>query len=153
MLSKKKIVFLHGMVTGTFIANRTYGQDVQAMELENQLIAAYPKGVRYFFRSYAEVLTYTTELKFEWHEDVPASWRALEEFWGMIAKGLPLTESFDFYSGHVSNAVLMGDTKKAATKHKLVAWADAMEDAHKVWVPKEWLLESELSPEDKADPS
>ena len=159
MAETKKVQFLYDQVEGTFLSSRTYDLDMSAIALTNELVELFPKGYRSFFAQYAEVITFTKSLKFKWAEDAPLSWRSLEKFWGMVSKGKDTKECFEFYKANLNNSILLHESKRSAKDKKtddalpLIGWYGAMEIAHQIWVPKEWKLESELTPEELADPS
>lgn len=155
MEETKKVLFLYDQAEATFLSSRTYDLDMAAIALTNELVELFPKGYRSFFARYAEVMIFTQDIEFHWTEDVPPSWRSLEKFWGMFKKGKDTKECFEFYKANVNNNILVHESKDSI-KHKkppLIGWEEALGIAHQVWVPKEWKLESELTPEEKADPS
>lgn len=113
-MAKKTIEFLYGMVVGTFASNRTNGKDWEAAALAKRYksVTNEDDGVA---DALSEAVTYTTDLKFNWSDDVPESIRALETFWNMIKAGKAPEDAFKFYSDTVDNVVILGVSERRKT--------------------------------------
>jgi hypothetical protein len=145
---KKTISFLHGMVIGTFSAVQTYAADWEADELAGRLKVVYSGYHDSFVKWYAQVVTFTENLEFHWLPDTPEELKQFETYWKKIKRGDDEVECFEFYMEHVPNYVLTGE-RGSKTK----GWNNAVQEAIRPWVPLETRPESELTPEQAADPN
>lgn len=149
----KKIAFFYGMVTGEFVSYRTYDSDMQTQQLALALRSNEPEDypVDDFIAAYAECVTYTESLEFNWHEDTPPDVRALETFWQMVVRGEAPIACFAYFKSHVATNTILA--RRKSLKAGMAGWSEAKREALKIWEPPtEWKLEDELEEHEKADP-
>src|SRR5512138_207610 len=158
-MATRKILFLWDMVTGEFYDHRTYARDLEIAALSKRLKEATGEDGP-FVEIYAEMMIYTVNLEFQWQDGAPEHLRALEAFWKMVRQGKEEVECWRYYSKHVSNLVLLGETRREAARVKaegkrreFVDWQTALARALEIWIPETaWKLEEELAPHEAADP-
>jgi len=149
------------MVTGEFAAYRTYDTDLQSQALARRLceyegvdsISTDDQGRRVYIELYADCITLTQSLIFDWHEDTPDDIQGLEQLWNMVIGMRTPEECFAFFKERIGNHILYGRTASRSLPDGVAGWRQALYEALVVWTPPpEWKLEAELTPEEAADP-
>lgn len=118
----KRESFLYNMVAADFFPYRNLERDSRAMSLANKLREEIGRDDGAFYMFYANRITYTVSMTFDWHDESPPEFLALETFWNMVQKGEPDTDCYMYYISNVSNPVSN-------------QWQDALEEAHTIWKP------------------
>jgi hypothetical protein len=156
----QKRLFLYGQVTGEFVSVRTYGTEMEVLDLTNEIEKALGEdhSSRLFIGMFAEAFVYTQTCAFDWHEAVPSEIRNFEKFWGMVENGTPPLECFQYFADNIANFVLSlreDKTKQVKTPWRNeIGWHEAMRGAQEVWAPPpEWKMEDELTEAERTDPN
>lgn len=152
----KAVSFFYDQITAEFAAQRTYDLDWQSEALAVELRTHREHERDLYIVQYADCVTYTQKLKFNWHQDIPAEYRQFEEFWKRVQRGLPAVDCFDYFAAQISNHILMGSRGWIDEGNRIgqtIGWNDALVQAVRIWVPPETKPVEDLSDEERADPN
>lgn len=156
----QKRPFLYGGVVGEFVSVRTYGTEMEVLDLTNKIetFLGEDHTSRLFIGMFSEAFIYTQTCTFDWHENTPNEIRNFEKFWGMVERGIDPIECFQYFADNIANFVLSlqeNEEKQVKTPWRNeIGWHAAMKTAQAVWAPPpEWKMEDELTEAERADPN
>lgn len=134
--------FFYDQVKATFLPFETYEIDAKAVELADALKARLKKMKMPYDGSYAlcELFVYTVDLEFNWKDDCPEEYRALEEWWSRVKSTEDFVGNFLFFAKSVHNQMIE-------------SWWEAKKRAHAIWKPVEEKSPDDQSEEEKSDPN
>lgn len=131
--------FFYGQVNGGFEPRQLYALDDQTVTLETAIKAE--TGLNDpFIETYAELVTYTLALMFNWREDVPDDFKRLEDWWRLKESGQSSGVCYLYCREHVPMQLIRD-------------WRRAVSNSIKNWKPPEEKPKAELTPEELADPN
>jgi hypothetical protein len=125
MSNYKRISFFYGMISADIFSFRNVKRDADTFSLVSKLRELTGRDDGGFMALYAQRLSYTDNLEFNWGEeteDIPADILAFEEFWKMYKQGEDAAVCYDYYINNIRN-------------HIGNEWQDAVNEAHKIWKP------------------
>lgn len=134
----KTEVFLHDMVSGEFVAFRTY-DTLRAVEELTERLRAETGRDEDFLERYADLVTNTRSLTFNWEPGVPEEFEALEVLWKMRQQHVPEAECVTFCASSLSTVAI-------------AEWSRALVRALRIWTPLDSRPEAQLTAEEAKDP-
>lgn len=149
----KPIAFLWDMVSGDFLASRTYASDYQASELYDTIVdkLKIPRDFQGYADSYATSVVYTQKLTFNWHPDTPPEIRGFEAVWNAILSGVDPVACFQQFQA-LDVTILNGAGSDPAKPGFVAGWRYAVSLGYKIWTPLETRPLEQLTEAQRNDP-
>lgn len=149
-LRTKTVSFLFDMVKAEIVAYRSYEGDIQARAFVDALDL--PEAGKRFGEYVADCLVYTQALTFNWLDDVPAEWRALEDVWSAVQTNKPPADCFALVA-RLPAELITGTARLVNGKAETVmaGWYDALVEAQTPYTPRAWKLADET--DEQTDPN
>ncbi len=142
MTTTKKVKFLFDMVTAHIKTYRTIALESKTGEIKDGINNAHENAqpniqeeARIMAPILAEVFVMTDRLEFEWPEDAPDEYRALEVMWDMYKNAEPIDTVYEFWRENIPAFIL-------------IHWQNAITAGQKIWKPVE-----QKAPKDTEDPN
>ena len=116
--------FFYGQVTVKIFDMETLERDADLYAIIRQIKTDTGLNDGNFGYEFAQRISYTDEMSFNWHPSVPPQYKTLETLWEMLKSGVPVAECYAY-------------SRKEVPQFLSAEWQNAVDAAHKIWTPPE----------------